>query len=416
MRSKPEEIVIIGAGASGLAAALGAAEAGGSCLLLEKGAEVGRKLAVAGGGRGNFTHLGDRETLALAYPEQAMRRFLRPAFSALDPALLRRRFADWGLPSFADAQGRVFPRNERAGDLAAALERAGLRAGARIRKGQAVLGVKKAGDCFSLSVRAAEEKSGLLARRLILCTGGKSFPHTGSSGEGYDFARALGHGLSPLRPALQAIVLDEPELRKLSGLSLPAALSLDAPQAVRLQGELLFTHFGLSGPLALDFSRWLGESEAKGALRLDLLPARGAEELGAALDAFCRSAGKKSLRAFLASALPQRLAQTLFERLAADFPALPDAAQSSRAQRRALVELIKSLPLRRGAPRALRSAMLTRGGVKLKEVDPRSLASRVCPGLYLAGEILDIDGPSGGYNLQAAFATGYLAGRSAARG
>lgn len=416
---KPYDIAVVGGGPAGLMAALHAAELGKSIVLLEKNKHCGRKLALAGGGRGNFTHATARQDLQEAFPEKVQQRFLAPAFSAFDAQACMALIAELGVPYKIEADAKVYPRSNRAEDLVDALEKRCLSLGVSFLYESAVTEIHfldNQGFEISLASMSEAPARKLLSKAVILATGGKSFPHTGSNGDGYHFAQAFGHQITSLRPALLSINLDEAWLAELSGINVgDAALSLTGDKkmpAKVYRGELLFTHFGLSGPVALDFSRELNATNQS--LVLDFLPATAIQDLRERLDAFCLDHAKKQAKSFFLNCLPQRLAEVLAIRTLGVDAALKNAAHLSKAERERIITALKALELKLGKTRPFSQAMLTRGGVTLNEVKAKTMESRLQSGLYFAGEILDIDGPSGGFNLQAAFATGRLAAHAAA--
>ncbi len=417
------DLVVVGAGPAGMMAAGRAAALGARILLLEKGDSLGRKLAIAGGGRGNFTHAASRTDLGNAFFGKTPKRFLQPAFSAFDADALRLFFSDLGVPSTVEAGGKVYPVSGRAIDLLEALKKFCLVQSVSIQLHAAVqeLSWQEADGVFCLKISPSEKCSldVVFAKRVLLCTGGKTFPHTGSNGDGYFLASSLGHTITALGAALQAINLDEPLFSALSGLSLlDVCLKLSVAEGSassqgigkrteKSRGELLFTHFGLSGPAALHLSRFL-DSEAD-ALHLDLLPDISEESLMQDLLAFSKLEARRPASAFFSDRLPQRLADALSTLVWRDGGDRKTAAHLTKQERLQIVGLLKNLPLRLAKLRPFEQGMVTRGGVALNEVSGKTMQSRLHPGLFFAGEILDIDGPSGGYNLQAAFSTGYLA-------
>lgn len=414
----PYDVAIVGAGPSGMMAALQAASAGALVVLLEKGDRVGRKLAICGGGRGNFTHVVPRAKLHLAYPDKAQQRFLMPAFSALDPAAVLSFFKSQGVPYIIEADDKAYPQSGRAQDLVDALEKRGLELGVKQITNAAVEKITRAADDnFQLFIKASDKCAleYVLAKSVILTTGGQTYPHTGSEGDGYLLASAFGHTITALQASLQSINLLEPRFTALSGLSLADVVISDSAgrAAVTSRGELLFTHFGLSGPAAVNFSRTLLKDQTY--LRLDLMPERSAAQLAEDLALFCQKQAKRPAKSFLNDRLPHRLAEVLADLIWGAEAETKSAAHVGKTEREQLVQALKALALRLGPPRPFNQGMVTRGGVKLAEVNPKTMESRLCPRLYFAGELLDIDGPSGGYNLQAAFATGYVAGTAAAR-
>ncbi len=415
------DLIVVGGGPAGLMAASTAAERSLRVLLLEKKDKVGLKLLLSGGGRGNFTHDASRVALSSAFPELRQQRFLKPAFSALDSFGLRTWFSDNAVPSQVEASGKVFPSSGRAGDLLEALYSTCKRNGVHIRCESQVKSIQQPDSRegrFSLSTA---DRYSYVCNAVILATGGSTFKFTGSEGDGYRMARLLGHRITPLTSALQSIALKDKDLAALSGLSLEdVQLSLMGKRSeaagkkkISSRGELLFTHFGLSGPAALNISRWLTE-EALATLQIDFLPALSSDALEKDFISYTRQFPNRLAKSYLLEKLPQRLGEVLVHRIWPDAKerSAKQLAHVTREERLGLIENLKAFSAPMGPPRPYDQGMLTRGGVDLPEIEPKTMQSRLCPGLYIVGELLDIDGPGGGYNLQSAFSTGYLAGLS----
>jgi predicted Rossmann fold flavoprotein len=406
------DVIVVGGGAAGLLAAGRAAECGAATLLLEKTPRLGNKVRLAGGGRCNFTHIADLQSFLSAYGPQG--RFLQQAFARFFHRELIELFRRFGLPAVIEEDGRVFPASGHAGDVVKALERY-LHAGrVEVRLNTAVLGLQiSAGAAQGVLTRQGE----LPAKAIVLATGGASYPATGSAGDGYGWLASAGHTIHPLLPALVPLetVADWP--RRLAGLTLSdvdVTLLAGGRPIGRRRGEVLFTHFGLSGPAILSLSGAAAEALQHGAVEvsLDLQPAYSDENLDAILRAGLEQHGRRTLRTVLRARLPARLADTFLElaQLSGDKP----AAHVSAGERRRLIAGLRDLRIGIARTRPLHEAMVTAGGVELKEIDPRTMASRLVRGLYVAGELLNVHGDTGGYNLQAAFSTGYVAGQSAA--
>lgn len=403
------DIAVIGAGAAGLMAAIwaGRSAPGARVIALDGAAKPGAKILVAGGGRCNVTH---DEVDASAYAGSS-----RPAIARVlrqfDVPQTVAFFAALGVPLKREETGKLFPVSNRARSVLDALLGAAHEAGVELRAPARVESVQRSGGGF----RLAGPWGSLSAGRLILATGGKSLPKSGSDGGGYALAQALGHTLTPrIFPALVPLLLPAGHfLRELSGISFDCTLTVMAGRGKHLHqisGAALCTHFGLSGPAVLDISRyWLdahaGDPDAR--LTMDLLPGTSPEQL----DAELRALGRNTPLSFLSRRLPDRLARALAAAAGLD-PSAP-ASQLSREGRRALVTTVTALDLPINGDRGYTYAEVTAGGVPLSELHLDRMESRICPGLYLCGEICDVDGRIGGYNFQWAWASGASAGRAA---
>ncbi len=413
-RDGPADVLILGAGAAGLWAAGTAAGRGARVLVLEKNPRVAVKVLASGGGACNLT-----TTLPAAEAARWFRprgeRFLRTAFRLLPPQALAAAFEALGVPVETEPElEKVWPASRRARDVAEALLRRAREAGAVVRTGTPALGLERGPHGLRVPTPHGEAR----APRVLVTTGGCSVPRTGTTGDAYAWLEALGHTLTPRAPALVPLLVEDPWVRALTGLALPAEVRVvDGAGRERFvrRRPLLFTHLGLSGPAALDASRWFSLPPDGGPARLlvDLLPGSPQEALRARIDSAARETPRAPLARGLPEALPERLRRALCARAGLD-PAAPLAGVSS-AGRHALVTTTKRLELRVSGTRGFDVAEVTAGGVALDEVDPGTMASRVVPGLHLAGEVLDLDGPIGGFSFQAAFATGEVAGRALAR-
>lgn len=405
----PWEALVLGGGAAGLWAAGTAAARGRRVLLLEKNPRVGVKVLASGGGACNLTTtLGPRE--AARWFGREGERFLAPAFRALAPAAVREAFAGLGVATeVEEGLEKVWPVSRRAHDVAAALLRRAREAGARVLTATPVTALAREAGGW----RVQTPHGSTHAPHVLVAVGGRSYARTGTTGDGYAWLAQAGHTITPLAPALVPLVVEVAWVRALAGIALEAQVQvLDAAGRVLLERRrpLLFTHTGLSGPAAMDASRWFALPAPPGGpprLLVDLLPGAAHEAVRERLERALGAGG--ALWAALPEALPARLRRALCEVAGAD-PDLP-AAGASREVRHALVQALKRLELPVAGTRGWDHAEVTAGGVALAEVDPGSMASRVAPGLFVAGELLDLDGPIGGFSFQAAFATGELAGR-----
>ena len=405
------EIIVIGGGAAGMTAALFAARGGADVTLLEQNEKLGKKVYISGKGRCNLTNDCDRDTFLSQVPRNP--RFLYGALSFFSPRDMMALLESAGCPVTVQRGRRVFPVSEKASDVTKALTSLMRDAGVKVRLNTAVQALEIAEGRVT-GVRTAEGRT-IPADAVILCTGGFSYPATGSTGDGYRFATEAGHTVQAPSPVLVGLETAEDWPRSLQGLSLRnVTLTLSKGKKVLYTelGEMLFTHFGISGPLVLEASCHLPENLDGASLRIDLKPGLTPEQLDARLLRDFAASGKKQLRTELNSLLPARLAD-LFPRLCGVADTLP-CSQITGDQRRRLCENLKALLLTVRAPRPVTEAIVTRGGVSVKEVEPGTMRSRILPNLYFAGELLDVDAHTGGYNLQIAWSTGALAGRSAA--
>jgi len=416
------DVAVIGAGAAGLLAAAKAAERGRRTLLLEKNRRPGVKILMSGGTRCNLTHDTDVRGIVDAYGKPG--RFLHSPLAALSPADLVALIEAEGVPTKVEATGKIFPQSDLAADvLEALLSRLG-RSGCELAVQEPLVELAKLNDGFRLET----DRRTLTASHVIITTGGKSYPGSGTTGDGYAWCEALGHTIVPPRPALTPITTNDLWVRELTGVtiedvdvqvidpeSMPAKATKNKRKTrlARRRGSFLFTHFGLSGPAPMDVSRAVtGHAQPHRLLLVcDFVPGKSAELL---LEQFKHAAatdGKKQVAAHVADFVPRRLAEALLGQ--AQVPPEMRAAEAASALWRRIVAALKQQPIHVSGTRGFKKAEVTAGGIALGEVDSKTMQSRVCPGLYLAGEILDLDGPIGGYNFQAAFSTGWLAGSCA---
>ena len=404
-------MIVIGGGAAGMLAALFAARAGAQALLLEKNEKLGKKIYITGKGRCNVTNVCDTEEFLRNVPRNP--RFLYSALRLLPPEGMLALLGELGCETKIERGRRAFPLSDKASDITRALERGLRQAGAEIRLNAPVreLIVEEKRVC---GVRLANGEA-LPAAAVIVCTGGLSYPATGSTGDGLRLAKETGHAVTPPRPSLVGLITKEDWPRTLQGLTLKN-ICLSARSCGKIiyseLGELLFTHFGISGPLAIELSAHLPES-AQAQAALDLKPGLTLDQLDRRLTRELAAAGKKQLATVLQALLPQRLA-ALFPGLCGVDGKTP-CSQVTGASRAALVRALKALPLTILGTRPLGEAIVTRGGVDVRGLKPATMASRLTEGLYFAGETIDVDAHTGGYNLQIAFSTGALAGKSAAQ-
>lgn len=412
------DVVVVGAGAAGYLAASCAAERGRRTLLLEKNRKAGVKILMSGGTRCNLTHATDRRGIVERYGPPG--RFLHSALAALGPSDLVALVEAEGVATKVEETGKVFPVSNRALDVLRALEARRSRSGGSLALDEGLVSLQPLDAGFRLVTTRGEHT----AEKVVLTTGGRSYPGCGTTGDGYAWAAQSGHTIVPPRPALVPLRVTVPWVNEMKGLTIPdvgvrvlePAGETGKPRCLgAARGSFLFTHFGLSGPVVLDVSREVTGHPRPGTLQLecDFVPDCKVSELIDQLRSEAQRAGKKTVANVwgqLLSSLPRRLTDQMLE--LADLPAEKRAAELSKADSGRLVSLAKQLTLPIAGALGFEKAEVTAGGVALTEVDSRTMQSRLQPNLYLAGELLDLDGPIGGFNFQAAFSTGYLAGRS----
>lgn len=417
--SQTFDVIVIGGGPSGLMAAIAAAERGARVLLADKGDKLGRKLGISGGGRCNVTNNRDIEDIIKHIPGNG--RFLYSAFATFSNRDIIRFFEDLGIRLKEEDRGRMFPVTDKAKTVVDALVGKARRTGVQLATNMPVERVLyEEGRAVGVRFRSGESAS---SRAVIIATGGKSVPHTGSTGDGYAWAEAAGHTITELYPTEVPLVSREAfiQSKELQGLSLrDIVISVWNPKGKKVvhhEGDVLFTHQGLSGPAALRCSQFvvkiLRQSEASTVkVTIDLFPQKSAAQLYDETLELARNEPKKAVKNVLKSLLPDRLIPIVLKKagLSPDitFDNIPKRPWSDMAA------LLKAFPVSISGTLPLEEAFVTGGGVNLKEVDPKTMQSKLAEGLYFCGEILDIHGYTGGYNITAAFATGYTAGKSAA--
>ncbi|NGM84260.1 NAD(P)/FAD-dependent oxidoreductase [Paenibacillus sp. 7124] len=414
------DVIVIGGGPSGLMASVAAAEHGASVLLIDKGTKLGRKLGISGGGRCNVTNMKETAELIANIPGNG--RFLYSALGHFDNRSIVAFFENLGIKLKEEDNGRMFPVSDKASSVVSALVGRVKSLGVQVITDSPVREVMYGKDCVHGVLLASGKK--LTARAVIIATGGKSVPHTGSTGDGYAWAEAAGHTVTELYPTEVPIVSREDWIRsgELQGLSLrDVSLTVWNEKGKKLishRGDMIFTHFGLSGPVALRCSQFLRQVQRRTGqpaveLSIDLFPDHSPNEMEAELRNKLESESKKAVRNALKGLLPERLIPLLLSKAGIDGDlTVPHLSKSSLA---ALAALMKRMPVTVHGTRTLEEAFVTGGGVHLKEIDPGTMQSKLMPGLYFCGEILDIHGYTGGYNITAAFSTGYTAGMHAAR-
>ena len=401
-------VAVIGGGAAGQMAAVKAAEKGHRVTLLDKNEKLGKKLYITGKGRCNVTNDCGRDGFFANVIRNP--RFLYSAYAAFSERDMM-AFLERNDCSVKVERGqRVFPVSDKSSDVQRALDRALKATGVTIRLNTDVRKITAAnGAVTGLLTERGEEPF----ERVILTTGGLSYPSTGSTGAGFEMARALGHTVTDLRPSLVPLETVESWPFALSGITLKnvrLTVRKGGKTIYAEQGEMLLTHFGVSGPLVLTASAYIAEDPAGTELSIDLKPAIPAEELHARLQRLVQENPKKAVGGAFSGVLPTRLLDAVFDQ--ARIQPWAPASSFTKEQRTAMVNALKGMPLTVKGTRPFSEAVVTRGGISVKEVKPSTLESKIVSGLIFAGEILDVDAFTGGFNLQIAWSTGALAGGS----
>ena len=401
------DIVVVGGGAAGMMAAVTAARMGALVTLVERNRKVGRKLYITGKGRCNVTNHCSPEEVRAAVSRNG--KFLYSALEHTPPAWVEEFFETLGVPLKVERGNRVFPVSDKSADIIDALFFELKRLKVPVIQGRVV----------RIHTQAVELESGdrLSCKAVILATGGLSYPATGSTGDGHRLARELGHTVIDIKPSLAPLESPDPFCGKMQGLALKNVTLTVKNQKKKTvfqeQGELLFTHFGLSGPLVLSASAHMRDfDKEKYTCAIDLKPALDEATLDARLVRELTAGANKDMDNLMGALAPRLLVPVLLER--ADIPGNKKAHDLTKGERRRLLELFKSFTVAVSGPRPIEEAIITSGGVKTSEVDPKTMMSKKVPGLFFAGELLDVDAYTGGFNLQIAWATGRAAGEGAA--
>jgi predicted Rossmann fold flavoprotein len=411
------DVIVVGGGASGMMAAGKAAASGAKVILLEKNNQLGKKLLLTGKGRCNITNAGAIEELIDAFGPNGS--FLYSAFYSFSNLDTIKFFHNLGLNTRTERGKRVFPESEQAKDVVDALKE-------YVERHKVAIGLESPAEEILIGpghqVMGVKLTSGqqVLAKKVIMAVGGASYPLTGSTGDGYRILGKLGLKITPVKPALVPLETEEKWAKELQGLGLKnVELSVleHGKKTIRLFGEMLFTHFGISGPVVLTMSKEIARIIEKTGrpvtVSIDLKPALAEEKLDLRLQRDFTKYARKILANSLADLLPKSLIPVVLTE--ADLNGEKYVHQISREERKQLVATLKNLALTVTKTRPLKEAIVTAGGVDLKEINPGTMAAKKIQGLFIAGELLDLDGITGGFNLQAAFSTGFVAGMSAAK-
>lgn len=404
------DCIIIGGGAAGLMAAVTAADCGKNVLVADKNDRVGRKLLITGKGRCNVTNNCGRDDFMANIPVNS--RFLYSAYSQFSSYDCMDFFENLGVPLKTERGNRVFPVSDKADDIVSAFERAISERSITVKKGRvsalciengAVTGVKLNGNIIK-------------AEKVLIATGGRSYPRTGSDGDGYTLARSAGHTVTAIKPSLVPLVSEEKYCAEMMGLSLKnVTLRLHDTKSDKIifseMGEMLFTHFGVSGPLVLSASSHIRDME-RGRYRIyiDLKPALDEKTLDARIQRDFSEGANRDFGNALGKLLPAKLIPVIVR--LSGIPADKKVNQISRSERLKFMELVKKFPVTIKDFRPVDEAIVTSGGIAVSEINPKTMESKLVSGLYFAGEVIDVDAYTGGFNLQIAFSTGYAAGMS----
>lgn len=418
---KRYDVVVVGGGAAGMLAAISAASEGTTVALLEKGGRLGRKILITGGGRCNLSNAGDLEQYMKNIPGNG--RFMYSAFSIFFRPELIKLLEDLGVKTKVEENDKIYPVSDQAQSVIEALAGYLSKLGVNLFLNSPVSRLLiENGKCQGIQLENGEK---IFASSIIIATGGASFPQTGSTGDGYLMAESVGHSLVELFPSAVALNCGDSYIinKTLQGLSLQnVLLTLYDDKGKKLakeKGDIIFTHFGLSGPGALRISRYVALNQKKLdsislVAKIDLWPEKHLDTVLKELNQLFQNNSRKNLKNVLQEYLPNRLVTVCLDILG--LVENMQVSQISKEKINFIADFIKAIPLTITGTRPLQEATVTGGGVKVREIDPRTFASKLVDGLYFAGEILDIDAHTGGYNMQCAFSMGYAAGKGAAQG
>ncbi len=405
-----QKVIVIGGGAAGLMAAVTAAQNGAEVLLIEKNKRLGKKLLITGKGRCNVTNTAALQDFIKNIPGNG--KFLYSVFSKFFNWDIRSFFEELDVPLKEERGGRIFPVSDKAMDIVDAFERCLRHLAVQVKCNEPVKDLKIENGTVKGVITASGDF--YAADKVILAVGGASYPGTGSTGDGYEMVKKWGHSIVPLHPSLVPLESDDDWVKELQGLSLRnvnVTVLCDGKVKNEMFGEMLFTHFGVSGPIILSLSREIVLDLQSGHtvdISINLKPALTKEQLDKRICRDFEKYSRKQLKNSLGELLPSKLIPVVIDLAYIDEDKFVN--QISKEERERLVDLLQNLVLNISKPRPLSEAIVTAGGISTKEINPKTMESKIIKNLYCAGEVLDVDGFTGGYNLQAAFSMGYAAG------
>ena len=406
-----KNVAVIGGGAAGLIAAWAAAK-NNSVFLIERNEKLGKKLYITGKGRCNITNTDDKDEFFRSVFRNP--KFLYSAINAFSNQDIVRLIEANGVKTKVERGGRIFPESDKSSDVIRALTKNAEKAGVNIALNTRVKAVKKIENGFDIEFYSNPQSIPSKYDAVIICTGGKSYSSTGSTGDGYELARCFGHTIVELKPSLTGLCTNEQWVSDLQGLTLKNVQLTAYRNGKKIysdMGEMLFTHFGVSGPLVLTLSGHIADDPIGVLLSIDLKPALSEKTLDRRILSDFDKHKHKLLKNALVDLLPSRMISVIINQ--SGISAEKSVDEITAIERAALLKALKSLQLTVSGTPPIHQAIVTRGGVSVKEIDPRTMESKLVKGLYFAGEVIDCDAQTGGYNLQIAFSTGYLAGSSA---
>ena len=405
-----KRIAVIGAGPAGMIAAAFAKTDETTVTVFDRNEKAGKKLYLTGKGRCNITNIAPRDEFLTNVPRNS--RFLYSAFDGFFNNDVIDLIESMGVPTKVERGGRVFPESDKSSDVIKALLKNMTMRGAGLELGKKVQSVEKTGEVFTLCFGDGSART---FDAVIVATGGLSYPSTGSTGDGYSIARSFGHTVTKTLPSLVSLVTEEKWTGELAGLSLKNVVltaSKDGKKVYSELGEMLFTHVGVSGPLVLSASTRIADSPEGAKLSIDMKPALDEQTLEARVLRDMESNRHKQMKNAIMGLLPSRMVPIVLSLSGIDPEKTTDLF--TKAERKKLVSTLKAIPLTVKCAAPIEEAIITRGGVSVKEISPRTMESKLVPGLYFAGEVIDVDAYTGGFNLQIAYSTGAAAGRAAA--